>query len=150
MIPTRTSAMHCWVLIAGLVHRSWQGKQAAQAKRSPLRIRPTRLIPAMTGHLALVDDQPVRTSRDQPTRLLTHTSSWSVAMMFNDLLDRYVDWLESARGVGDAYARWSGASGPDWPVRYAAFSAALDQEQNTAAAYASAVTNVQRELQGSD
>jgi hypothetical protein len=71
-------------------------------------------------------------------------------MMLDNLLDQYVDWLESARAVGDAYARWSRASRPDWAVRYAAFTAALDQEQNTAGAYASAVTNVQRWLQCPD
>jgi hypothetical protein len=104
----------------------------------------------MTGHLALVDDQPVRTSRDQPTPRRTHPSSCSLEMMLDDLLDHYVDWLESAGGAGDAYARWSRASGPDRAVRYAAFTAALDQEQNTAGAYASAVANVQRRLQRSD
>jgi hypothetical protein len=71
-------------------------------------------------------------------------------MMLDDLRDGYVDWRESARAVADAYARLSVASGPDRALWFAAYTAALDQEQNTAAAYAEAVTDVERWLQRSD
>jgi hypothetical protein len=68
----------------------------------------------------------------------------------DDLLDGYVDWRESARAAADAYARWSFASGPERALRFAAYTATLDQEQKTASAYAAAVTDVERWLQRSD
>jgi hypothetical protein len=73
-------------------------------------------------------------------------------MLLDDLLDGYVDRRESARAVADAYAyaRWSSASGPECALRFAAYTATLDQEQKTAAAYAEAVTDVERWLQRPD
>jgi hypothetical protein len=70
-------------------------------------------------------------------------------MLLDDLLDVYVDWRESARAVAAAYTRWSFASGPEGALRFAAYTATLDQEQKTAAAYAEAVTDVQRWLRRS-
>jgi hypothetical protein len=70
-------------------------------------------------------------------------------MMLDDLLDDYVDWRESARAVADAYARWSVTSRAERALRFAAYTAALDREQKTAAAYAEAVTDVERWLQRS-
>jgi hypothetical protein len=71
-------------------------------------------------------------------------------MLLDDLLDVYLHWRESARAVADAYARWSLASGPELALRFAAYTATLDQEQRTAAAYAAAVTDLERTLQRSD
>ena len=70
--------------------------------------------------------------------------------MLDDLLGGYVDWRESARAVADAYGRWSFASGRERALRFAAYTATLDQEQKTAAAYAEAVTDLERWLQRSD
>jgi hypothetical protein len=67
-------------------------------------------------------------------------------MLVDDLLDGYVDWRESTRVVTDTYARWFFASGPERTPRFAAYIAALDQEQNTAAAYAEAATDFERWL----
>jgi hypothetical protein len=67
-------------------------------------------------------------------------------MLLDDLIDGYVDWREIARAVADAYARWSFASRPECALRFAAYTAALDQEQKTAAACAEAVTDSQRWL----
>jgi hypothetical protein len=67
-------------------------------------------------------------------------------VLLDDLLDGYVDWRESARAVAEAYARWSFASGPERALRFAAYAATLDQEQQTATAYAGTVTDVERWL----
>jgi hypothetical protein len=67
-------------------------------------------------------------------------------MLLDDLLEVYVDWRESSRAVADAYLRWSFASTPERPLRFAAYTATLDQEQKTAAAYAEAVTDLERRL----
>ncbi len=66
--------------------------------------------------------------------------------LLDDLIDGYVDWRESATAVADAYARWSFASGPERDLRFGAYTATLDQEQKTAAAYAEAVTDTERWL----
>jgi hypothetical protein len=71
-------------------------------------------------------------------------------MMLDDLLGDYVDWSESARAVADAHPRWSFTSEPERALRFAASTATLYQEQKTAAAYAEAVTDLERWLQGSD
>jgi hypothetical protein len=92
----------------------------------------------------------MRTSRDQRGPGRTDASSWPKATLLDDLIDWYVDWRESARAVADAYARWSFASGPECALRFAAYTATLDQEQQTASAYAEAVTDVERWLQRSD
>jgi hypothetical protein len=68
-------------------------------------------------------------------------------MVVDDLLERYVDWRESATAVADAYARWSFASRPERAVRFAAYTATLDHEEKTAAAFAEAVTDVERWLE---
>lgn len=69
--------------------------------------------------------------------------------MLDDLLENYVYWRESARAVADAFARWSVAARPERAVRFAAYTATLDQEQRTATAYAAAVTDLERWLERS-
>jgi hypothetical protein len=97
----------------------------------------------MTGHHGLGDPHRVRARR--------HASGpWPAQVLLDDLLDGYVDWRESARAVAEAYARWSFACRPERAVRFAAYTATLDQEQKTAAAYAETVTGVERWLERSD
>ena len=71
-------------------------------------------------------------------------------MLLDDLLDRYVDWRENARAVAAAYRRWSSAPEPERAIRFAAYTATLDQEQQTAEAYAETVTYIERWLGCSD
>ncbi len=94
----------------------------------------------MTDHPGLAASERVRTSR--------HLSGlWAWEVLLDDLLDGYVDWRESARAVAEAYTQWSFASGPERAVRFAAYTAMLDEEQKTAAAYAETVTDVERWLE---
>lgn len=88
----------------------------------------------------------MRTSRAQRRRGRTDPSSWREAVLLDGLLDDYVEWRESARAVKDAYARWSKASGRERALRFAAYTATLDQEHKTASAYAEAVTDLERWL----
>jgi len=104
----------------------------------------------MTGDLALADREPMRTSGEQPGPGRTDTPSSPEAGLLDGLLAVYVDWRESARAVADAYARWSFASGPERALRFAAYTATLDQEQKTAAVYAEVVTDLARWLKVSD
>jgi hypothetical protein len=48
--------------------------------------------------------------------------------------------------VADNYTRWCVASGSERALRFAAYTAALDQEHKTAAAYEQAVTDLARGL----
>jgi hypothetical protein len=123
--------------------------QAGDAKgsRRAVGVQAVRLIQAMTRHPTLSDHEHMRTSRDQRGPGRTDAPA---AMMLDDVVDHYVDWRGSARAVEDAYARWSFASGPERILRFAAYTATLDQEQKTAAAYAEAVTDVERWLQRSE
>ena len=93
----------------------------------------------MTAHPELADHDGMRASRDPSLQ-------WPADVLFDDLVDGYVDWRESARAVAQAYDRWSFAFGSERAVRFAAYTATLDQEQKTAAAYAEAVTDVERWL----
>lgn len=100
----------------------------------------------MTGHPAPADHEDMQTARDEPGagHRDRDTSSWRETMLVDDLLEGYVDWRESARAVAEAYARWSGAPAPERAVRFGAYTATLDQEQETAAAYAEAVVRLKR------
>jgi hypothetical protein len=71
-------------------------------------------------------------------------------MMLDDVVEKYVDWRESARAVADASARWSCMSRPEGALRFSAYTAALDQEQNSAEAYARAVKDLALELRRSE
>ena len=102
----------------------------------------------MTGHPELADDAPMQISRNQ-LESRTKPSSWPEARLVDALLEGWVDWRESASAVADAYARWSFASGSDRALRFAAYTATLDQEQKAAAAYADAATALERCLQRS-
>jgi hypothetical protein len=88
----------------------------------------------------------MRVSREQVQS--TRASSWPAVMMLDGLLDGYVDWRESADAVADAYARWSFARGLERSLRFAAYVAAIDREQQAAGAYADAVEDVERWLLG--
>jgi hypothetical protein len=91
----------------------------------------------------------MRGSHDEPGRGSADASSWPDAMLLDHLLDRYVDWRDTARAAADAYARWSFASGPERALLFAAYIATLDQEQKTASAYAATLADVERWLQRS-
>jgi hypothetical protein len=96
----------------------------------------------MTGHPGLLDADRVRTSF-RPTEACTAEER------LDDLIDGYVNWRESACAVGEAYVRWSGSGAPERAMRFAAYTATLDQEQKMAAAYAETVTDVERLLERS-
>jgi hypothetical protein len=71
-------------------------------------------------------------------------------MLLDDLVDGYVDQRERARAGRRRVRALVLRSGPERARLFAAYSATLDQEQKTAAAYAEAVTDVERWLQRSD
>jgi hypothetical protein len=60
------------------------------------------------------------------------------------MVTRYEAWSEDAAAVASAYSRWSEARAGEEAERFAAYTAALDQEQASAWAYARAVRDVER------
>jgi hypothetical protein len=50
-------------------------------------------------------------------------------------VDSYVDWREESAAVRRAYRRWAGADRSERPGAFAAYVAALDQEERAGARY---------------
>jgi hypothetical protein len=50
-----------------------------------------------------------------------------------EVIERYVHWREACSAVRDAYDEWSRASAVNRPLSFAAYRAALDQEEAAAA-----------------
>ena len=68
--------------------------------------------------------------------------------LVDELLGCYIDWRHDAATVRDAYGEWSAESGDRAPVRFAAYMAALDQEQASAQRYALLLRRVERAVDG--
>lgn len=64
----------------------------------------------------------------------------------DDMLMRYVEWREELAATTDAYHAWAVAAVGTRASRFAAYQAALDQEESAAWAYARAVGEVKRLL----
>jgi hypothetical protein len=66
--------------------------------------------------------------------------------LVDDVLDSYVEWREDAASAADAYTRWSSAPTDEKGLRFGAYTAALDQEQTAASAYAHSISELERWL----
>jgi hypothetical protein len=66
--------------------------------------------------------------------------------LMDAMLSRYVHWREHAATVADAYTEWCGAPADEKGSRFAAYVAALDREEASAATYATAVADAERPL----
>ena len=74
------------------------------------------------------------------------TLAWPVRALVEAALAGYAEWRDGADAVAHAYECWSTAPPHESRVRYAAFTAALDQEQTAAGAYAHAIRRLERAL----
>jgi hypothetical protein len=66
--------------------------------------------------------------------------------LVDDMVACYASWREEAAAARRAYERWRDSRPDQEPARYAAYVAALDQEQSTAVSYAQAVSDLERWL----
>jgi hypothetical protein len=66
------------------------------------------------------------------------TSVVEVALI-DAAVDSYVDWREESAAVRRAYRRWAGAAPGDRSGAFAAYLAALDQEERAGARYAQVI-----------
>jgi hypothetical protein len=69
-----------------------------------------------------------------------------MAGLVDHMLDTYVEWREHAGIVTDACARWCLASAKERTLRFAAYLAALDQEQAAASGHRDAVAELRARI----
>lgn len=67
--------------------------------------------------------------------------------LVDELLAYYVDWRHDAAAVRRAYRHWAAASRAEEAWRFAAYTAALDQEEASAERYALILREVERALE---
>jgi|tagenome__1003787_1003787.scaffolds.fasta_scaffold20986174_7 hypothetical protein len=62
-------------------------------------------------------------------------------------IDSYIDWREQSMTTTAAYENWTDATSSQRPLAFAAYRAALDQEEHAANYYASTLRDVSRILE---
>jgi hypothetical protein len=67
-----------------------------------------------------------------------------VADLIDESLIRYHEWRDHADEAAEAYREWTSAPRTERPLRFAACQAALDQEEQAARVYASALVELER------
>ena len=88
----------------------------------------------------------MRDSRRQARRIRVDTAGWPIPALVDHALATYVEWRESADAIADSYRRWSVAPAGERAPRFAAYIAALDQEQAAAGVYAESISELERRL----
>lgn len=66
--------------------------------------------------------------------------------LVDELMDAYVDWREECLALEEAYARWSSVALDERNVAFAAYTAALDREEQASSVYAKRTHLVADEL----
>jgi hypothetical protein len=74
----------------------------------------------------------------------TETSSALLDKVIDDAVLAYASWRNASAAVWHAYEQWDGAAGSDHSSAYAAYLAAVDQEEAAASAYADLMGRVAR------
>jgi hypothetical protein len=64
--------------------------------------------------------------------------------LFDMAFERYVEWRELSAAVGKAYETWSNGTSADGAMSFAAYGAALDQEECAARLYGSIIDQLRR------
>ena len=100
----------------------------------------------MTAHPVRTDHESMRSSSNQSNSIRVDIAPWLVPALVDDVLVMYWSWRESADAAADEYANWSGSPAAETDARFAAYTAAVDQEQAAANAYAEAVSELKRWL----
>jgi hypothetical protein len=97
----------------------------------------------ITTHVGVAKHVGMPTERIPITALSLPLGSPPVDLV-EEMVVSYVNWREDAAAVADAYARWSQAGIGEEAQSFAAYCAALDQEQSAAAGYERAVASLER------
>jgi hypothetical protein len=62
--------------------------------------------------------------------------------LVDEAIERYVDWREACAAVRHAYEQWVRAPKHERPLSFAAYRAALDQEEAAATLYGAVVNRI--------
>jgi hypothetical protein len=62
--------------------------------------------------------------------------------LLDEAVDALAEWREECVAVWDAYGRWKSAPRADAPLAFAAYTAALDIEEQASVVYAGAIGRV--------
>ena len=89
---------------------------------------------------------PGMSTHEIPITAASPAPSWPPDELVDEMVMSYVDWREDAAAVEPAYVWWSEAPSGEEAQSFAAYCAALDQEESAAATYALAVLKLQRVL----
>lgn len=109
-----------------------------------------RQIDAMTAHPPDTEDAPMRASQKRARRIRVDLAEWPIPGLVDRMLDTYLDWCETADAVAGTYGRWCAAPTGEQGMWFAAYMAALDQEEAAAAVYADSIRELGRWLHDSD
>ncbi len=74
------------------------------------------------------------------------TAAWPIPALVDHVLATYVEWRQTTDAVADTYGRWCVAPAVEEAARFAAYLAALDQEQTAAGVYAESISELERRL----
>jgi hypothetical protein len=85
-------------------------------------------------------------SQRRARRIRVDTAPWPIPALVDRVLDTYVEWREATYAVADTYGRWRVAPKGEEVPRFAAYMAALDQEETAAAVYAQSIDVLGRRL----
>lgn len=66
--------------------------------------------------------------------------------LLDDLMEVYVEWREECVSLYQAYERWTSSPVDERDLAFAAYSAALDREQQASAVYSDRIEVVEREI----
>jgi hypothetical protein len=56
--------------------------------------------------------------------------------LIDDVMDAYIEWRHESADVDAAYRRWSGSASDETALAFAAYTAALDREEQASISYA--------------
>jgi DNA-binding NarL/FixJ family response regulator len=73
----------------------------------------------------------------------------NVGRLDHDAIERYVEWRVACAAVDDAYREWLCASEDEWAGAFAAYRAALDQEESVASTYGALIHRLRTDLPSS-
>jgi hypothetical protein len=89
------------------------------------------------GHATVEQMEQPRTG--PPDRGGAAATSVVEVALIDAAVDSYVDWREESAAVRRAYRCWAGAARADRPGAFAAYVAALDQEERAGTRYAQVI-----------
>ena len=104
-----------------------QTVKALGTSRADHPVRATSGHPAVTNHVAM------RASQRRARRIRVNTAAWPIPALVDRVLATYVEWRETTDAVADTHGRSCVAPTGEQAPRFAAYTAAFDQEETAAA-----------------